>query len=609
MSTRILRAAAAAFVTLMLASTVLAESPISRRTDSGFKTAFFEHSLLETSRAQARLALRSNPHNVDALFVEMEAAALEADTPAVLDAALRILSISAAEHDDRASIAAGRVYDLAANTQEFVKVLPRVQAIAGHENPQAEVLRAALVKAGMDGARGVNVSAVAKAAGIITDWRAAGPFGEYANLDFNRAWPPQRDLLMGSVSDGQQVELFHVDDGMFRLPDYFGHDGIFYAMSRVEVAGGRFDMRVESAGTLEVFVDGKSVLRHDSRFRVVPEIASATIHLGRGEHTVLVKFFNTAEPFRVMLAQSTAARSTTVAGTGLDAQYVAASSKFWEGDYAWSVAAFEQLRATHESAAVDWMLYQSWAHAEKDSPEAATLLDAILRQTPEALAADYELAARDSAAGRLDDALQHLSRVLGRRAYFAPAEDLMGQIAVRMHLPVRASRSIEILLDIHPSCDVLRRAQHFFAGQARYDRARQVDDGLSECGLDSIAYATSLSESGRHQEAAAAAQQVVARNPLDRNARQMLARELALAGDADGARAAIQALAKIAPNSARFRRMADTNADPLTLLDNPLSIEAAADTAPFYAPYRRDGVEVVKEAANRHFSGGPALQL
>ena len=607
MTSRTLRATAAA-AAVMMASIAFAQPAVPRRTTPTYETALFEHSLLEASRAQARLALRGNPRNVDALFVEMEAAALEVDTPSVLDAALRILAIPSAQQDQRAAIAAARVYDLAANTREFVKVLPRVQALVTHDHAQAEVLRAALVKAGMDGARAVNVAAETKAAGILTDWRAAGPFGEYANLDFNRAWPPQRDLLMGSASDGQQVELFHFDDGTFRLPGYFGHDGVFYAMSRVEVGGGAFDLRVESAGTLEVFVDGKAVLRHDSRFREMPEVAHATVHLERGAHTVLVKFLNTAEPFRVALAKRSAVRTNVAAGA-IDAPYVAASAKFWEGDYAGAVSAFEQLRSEHESAAVDWMLYKSWARAEKDSPETATLLDAVLRLTPEALAADYELAARDTAAGRLDDALQHLSRVLGRRAYFAPAEDLMGKIAVRMHLPVRASRSIEILLDIHPSCDVLRRAQHFFVGQARYDRARQIDEGLSECGLDSIAYATSLSESGHHQQAAKAAQDVVARNPLDRDARQMLARELALSGDTDAARAAIQALAKIAPNSQRFRRMAADNADPLTLLDSPASVAAAADSKAFYAPYRRDGIDVVKEAANRHFSGGPALLL
>lgn len=604
------RFAGCAAGTLLLVTSSLAQPAPARHPAPSFESTFFEHSLLDTSRAQARLALRANPHNLDALFVEMEAATLEADTPAELDAAVRILSIPAAERDERAAIAAARIDALAANSQEFAHILARVMAIVAHKHPEDEILRTALVKAGMDGLKGVNVAGEARAAGLLTDWRAAGPFGQYANLDFNRAWAPQRDQLMGSASDGQQIELFHVEDGMFRLPEYFGAAGVFYAMSQVDVPSGAFDLRVESAGTLEVFVDGKSVLRHDSRFRVSPSIAHASIRLERGTHTVLVKFLNSAQPFRVAMVREGEIVPEEAASIGPEAKYVAASKKYWDGDYAGAVAAFEKLRAEHESAPIDWMLYQAWTMAEKGSPEAGTLLNAVLRLTPEALAADYELAKRDSDAGRTDDALDHLSLILGRRAYFAPAEDLMGQIAVRMHLPVRASRAIEILLNIHPSCDVLRRAQHFFVGQARYDRARQIDEALSDCAIDSIAYASSLSDSGQHQQAAAAAQQVVARNPLDREARVTLARELALAGDTTGARKAIHDLAAISPNSDRLRRMAsDPNLDPLALLDDPSAAVPVADSQPFYAPYRRDGIQVVKEAADRHFSGGPALQL
>lgn len=595
---------------LLLVASSIAQPAEARRPAPSFESTFFEHSLLDTSRAQARQALRADPRNLDALFVEMETAALEADTPAELDAAIRILSIPTAERDARSAIAAARINDLAANSQEFSRILPRLLAIVGRRHPQDEMLRNALLKAGMDGLKGVNVTAEAKAAGLLTDWRAAGPFGEYANLDFNRAWAPQRDLLMGSASDGQRIELFHFDDGMFRLPDYFGTGGVFYAMSQVDVPGGAFDLRVESAGTLEVFVDGKSIVRHDSRFRVTATVAHAAIHLERGTHTVLVKFLNSAQPFRVAMVRGTAVAPDEVISSGPEAKYVAASQKFWDGDYAGAVSAFENLRAEHESAPIDWMLYRAWTLAERGSPEAGSLLNSVLRLTPEALAADYELAKRDNDAGRTDDALDHLSLVLGRRAYFAPAEDLMGQIAVRMHLPVRASRAIEILLNIHPSCDVLRRAQHFFAGQARYDRARQIDEALSDCAIDSIAYASSLSESGQHQQAAAAAQQVIERNPLDRDARVTMARELALAGDTAGARKAIRDLAAIAPNSDRFRRMADDpNLDPLALLDDPTAAVPVVDSQPFFAPYRRDGIQVVKDAADRHFSGGPALLL
>lgn len=609
-----MRIAARTFIALLacLCTVSAVAQPVQPRhaENTSYERAFFEHSLLDTSREQARRALTRNPRNLDALFVEMEAAALEADSPAVLDAAVRILALPAAQHDERAEIAAERVNELAANTREFAQALPRVTALLSHQNAQTSVLRAALVKAGMDGLRGISVDVAAKAAGFLTDWRAAGPFGEYANLDFNRAFAPQEDMLMGSASNGRAIELFRFSDGKFRLPEYFGHDGVFYAMSETQVSGGTFDVSVESAGTLEVFIDGKSVLRHDSRFRSVPQSAVVPVRLDRGTHKVLVKFVGSAEPFRIAVVRHETPAKTSAIAYAPEAEYVAAARKFWAGDFAGAVEGFEQLRSEHESAAGDWMLYRAWMSAEKEAPETTSLLASVLRLTPEALAAEYEMAKQNYAAGRMEEALSHLSKVLGKRAYFAPAEDLMGDIAVRLHMPVRAANAMEILVDLHPACDILRRAQHFFAHQALYDRARQIDADLSECGTDTVAYADSLSDSGRHQEAAAAAQQVVAHNPLDRGARETLARELALAGDGDAARKTINELAAMSPNSQQYRRMAAAaQTDPLALLDDSSAEAQATDAQSFYASYRRDGVNVVNEAKNRHFSGGPALIL
>ena len=238
------------------------------------------------------------------------------------------------------------------------------------------------------------------------------------------------------------------------------------------------------------------------------------------------------------------------------------------------------------------------------------LLNDIVAKSADALAAEYELATRANAAERNDDVLAHLEHVLSKREHFVPAQELMGKIAVQMHWPLRATHALEILVDIHPSCDVLRKAQRFFAGYARYDRARKIDDSLSDCALDSIAYATGLSESGRHAEAAAAAQKLVAKHPFDRSARELLAREFALAGKTAEARTAIQQLSELAPNSAKYRRMAAAaKTDVMGLLDDGEINAHALEAEPFYARYRRDGVEMVKETATRRFSGGPALRI
>lgn len=606
------RLVVATLLVVALTSPAAVQNNKAAKSNAAYVQAFFEQSDLEGARAGAKAALKRNPRDVEALFIEMEAAALEADTPAVLDAAVRLQEVRGAQTDDRTAIAAARINDLAANTQEFRAVLPRIEAVLTRPHAQAYLLRAALLKAALDGLREIHAAQVARDAGILTDWRAAGPFGQYPNLDFDRAWPPQDDELMGSASDGKKVELFRFDDGNFRLPDYFGTSGVFYAMSETSDTG-EVMLRAESAGTVEVFVDGESVWRQDSRFEVTPPTEPRLLKLKPGTHKVLVKFLATAVPFRVSLQRGSlpkSAKGGQTWGSNIGAQYVTAARKYWEGDYGGAIEAFQQIRTTQVSAAPDWMLYQAWSRTQADAAEASTLLHEIVRKAPDGLAAEYELAARAHAAERNDEAITHLERVIAKRVHFAPAQELMGSIAIQMHWPIRATRALEILVDIHPSCDVLRRAQRFFAGYARYDRARKIDDSLSECALDSIAYANGLSQSGHHAEAAADAQKMVAHHPLNRSAREFLARELALAGRAAEAQRAIRQLAELAPNSMKYRRMAAAaKSDPMALLDDAEENTHAFDAEPFYARYRRDGVEMVKETASRRFSGGPALRI
>ena len=62
---------------LLVANSAFAQSrrgqkPPGAANDRLFAEAFFERSLVEISRGQARQALRKNPQDVEALFVEME---------------------------------------------------------------------------------------------------------------------------------------------------------------------------------------------------------------------------------------------------------------------------------------------------------------------------------------------------------------------------------------------------------------------------------------------------------------------------------------------------------------------------------------------------------
>jgi tetratricopeptide (TPR) repeat protein len=620
--------------------------------------ALFVNSNLESARALAMAALRRNPADRNALLVQMEAAALAADTGTQLDAALRLCTTAGDENDPRLTIAGARVLDVAGNTSAFRAVIPRIRELvaavpgkpAGRKAatagmPQtlcANFLRTSLVVAAAEGAPGLALPELSHQAGIITEWKIAGPFGKYPNVAFDRVFAPERDglaqtlyadaTLPPSMAGSSRVapvaaEYFSFDDGNVELPEYFSQAGIFYAAADVTTSfAGDYSLRVESAGTLDVFVDGTRVLQKDDRFHATPQSVLATVWLNSGRHRVLVKFLPSAPPFRIAMlpvlrgkqngtapgmAASRKRQARSLPGT-LEAErdYIEAAERFWMGDYEASVRRLTALRVHRPSAAVDYLLAQAWSRSNQDSPEESALLQSALKESAGALAAEYDLAARAYSNGALEEALQRAQRVAGARPDYAPAQQLLANAAARLNWPDRAAQAYMAELRIRPVCDRLRSAARFFASIADFARAAELEGRLNGCAPGSLAYAEELSEQGRHEEAAMAAQKVVLGRPRDRSARALLSRELATAGKVDEAQRVAAELAALAPNSAEFRALASQFASGATVVNrSSLRGREFSGAQDFYTPYRRSGLEVIQKTAHRRFSGGPAVFL
>ncbi len=568
------------------------------------RQALFVTSDLAAARTAAVAVLREDPANLEALFITMEAAALEADTTAELDAALRLCETRV--RDPRVTTAAARILQLAANTAEFRALQPRVQALIAANTSEATHLRMALLAAAADGLPGVPLLQVARDAGLLTDWRIAGPFGRFSNVDFDRRWPAELDGASRFAYDGRAVERFRFEDGTVALPDYYHGDGVFYAASTFTAAGaGAFLLRAESSGTLQVFVDGASVLTKDDRFRAAPAVAARVLSLAAGAHRVLVKFIPAATPFRIALLPDFRQQTGAAPEIAFDPErrYVAAAEKYWSGDYSGAIARLEVLRSP-ASAVGEYLLAQAWSHAAQDAPEQSALLHSVLKLMPTALAAEYELAVRAFADGHVDEALARARRIVAARPGFAAGQELMSQIAIKLNWRAEASQALEARLRLHPSCSALRDAVTFYSAGMQFGQAQEAEVRLPGCAPGSLAYAESLSDAGHHDAAARAAAAVIAEHPLDRGARVMLVRELALAGEAEVARRAAQELAALAPNAEEYRRLAATG-----ISDENTARAADFAGSAFYAPYRRDAFEVLKETAARSFSGGPAVVL
>ena len=83
----------------------------------------------------------------------------------------------------------------------------------------------------------------------------------------------------------------------------------------------------------------------------------------------------------------------------------------------------------------------------------------------------------------------------------------------------------------HPSCATLVEAMNFFQSQGEPAKATSAQQQLNGCAPESLDYAQSLSEVGRHAESAEALRALIAIAPLNRKARLMLVRELQMAGE------------------------------------------------------------------------------
>ena len=574
----------AAFV-LLFALAASAQPKQRREADVATEAAraLFVRSDIEQARTLAQLALKRDPGDVRALFVEMEAASLTADSPAALDAALRLCETRSS--DPRAEIAGARVLDSAANTRAFRQAVPRVEKLIAAGSPQTRFLQAALLAGAMDGVPGLDPLRLARDAGILTDWRINGPFGSKPNVDWEQRFDPEMHPLAAAY-DGRKSESFLFLDGNVNLPGYLrAGDGVFFAESSVTMPrAGEMTLRLESPGTAEIFVDGESVLTKDDRLRETADFQRVTLRLAPGTHRVTVKFLESALPWRVtLLAPLPPTKTRALAALPQETRYLHAAERLWNGD---PNAALAELAAP-ANVAEEMLAGQAWQHLATSADIANEHFRAALERSPLALAAAYELAASDYAAGRLEDAASALAHIAAQRPYFVPATELLAEAADRLGWDKLAISAFEHRFELHPSCDTILKAARLLAKSARYDKARAMAEEAGDCAPDTLAYAGELSERGEHDRAAQAAQQVVARYPLDRDALALLAEQQRLAGNDAAADAAARTLAEIAPNRAAAR-------------------DQAAD---FYTPYRRDGLALVRANATRRFSGGPIVAL
>ncbi len=569
-------------------STTLTESVVSRAAAN----ALFVRSDLDRARTLAAQALHRNTKDAEALFVRMEVSAMELDTAPMLDAAMQLCEAGeASPGDPRVQLAATRLREAAANTPVFRAAIPRIKALLANSQQAWPDLHAALLQAAMDGAPGLDPYAVSRSGGILTDWRIVGPL-ERRPLDVEDSISNFGDLSQ-ALYQNRAVENFQFPDGRIRLPDYLSHHGTFFAAAHFgSITNATWRVAAEGAASLEIYVDGKPVLRDSNR----SGIGRNTFEASSGPHRVLVKFTRAATPLRVTITpvEDVVRPRLPLAASAQELAYLLAAGHYAAADYDDAASQINAVPSANASAALEFLLAES---TPQSSSQSLTAWERLHVLAPAALAADSALA--KSALNQHDSAtaLRLANQVLSAQPGNAKALELATD-ARRASIETAPGEADLWTRQVaaHPSCKTLQNAAAFYRARGQVSAAQSVQRKLDGCAPESLDYARMLSQQGSHAEAAQALQQLVAAAPLNRAARLMLVREMQLAGEDREAQQAAAEWLHIAPNAERYHRLAAAGSDEGS---------AEQEEVLFYAPYRRDASAI----ANHGTSGGAAVEL
>jgi tetratricopeptide (TPR) repeat protein len=599
---------------------------LDRAADSLLQSFFSDFNLPAAADA-ADVRLRHTPKDAMALFIRMETAELQERPEVALDSALRLCALPAAP--ELHELASNRVLQHAANSWAFNLVLRRIKLAAAVHNGCTFNLRLALVAAASDGAN-IDLDMAAHSSGLLTQWTVAGPFGRYNNVDFERHWAPeserafrdryssQRDSgILKSEHRGPAAatpdssrtivpERYWFRDGMIALPEYLFSSGIFYAASEVDLPAATISrLEILSSGTYEVFVDGKSALLHDGRYAAAPTRDSSSLSMAAGHHRILLKFSTDAAPLSVALhSQFEAPPQKKIVLPAALEQYMQTLAAYFRGDFA-EMATLLRADALRDAASSKYLHALLYSAAEEHSPRADAAWKALATAQPGALLARLKSDQNAVDRGQPDAVRADIMSILAERPQSETALQLAFNLTRRNQVdgPALLTR----LLESHASCARLADAVKFYNAAAQQDKSRAVEQQVASCAPESLQYARLLAESGRHSAAAAYLQQLVTRNPFHRAARRLLMEQLLLDNQISAAKLQAKQLREMAANARDYVPMVrDTGVAPDSRSERA---EGFASGAEFYVPYRRDGIEMVRNSAQRSFSGGEAVIL
>ena len=200
-------------ITLLLASSFAGASGIPRTTLPPLRAArpslpavaLFERNDAARAERLARLELNRHPHELDALFVSMEAARLHDDNARELQSAITLCKV-ARQDDPRVLAAALRLTNFGVNSETLRHQRVDVEALAAGNSVCANAAREALYEAALDGLPGTDTRVAAEKAGWLVKW-----------------------TITRISSNNRPAEQFEFTDARIQLPDYFPRASMYSA--------------------------------------------------------------------------------------------------------------------------------------------------------------------------------------------------------------------------------------------------------------------------------------------------------------------------------------------------------------------------------------------
>lgn len=134
-------------------------------------------------------------------------------------------------------------------------------------------------------------------AGRLPHWQLWGPFGDYANLGFDRPFPIEKEIAasypagtQAKSMEARRPQAFSSSGNGVHFPLDWGTDGIDYAVTYVQTPRPtRVLLRLYSQASSEILINGVTVLRNDRRSSYVPATATAAVELAAGWNRVVLK--------------------------------------------------------------------------------------------------------------------------------------------------------------------------------------------------------------------------------------------------------------------------------------------------------------------------------